>query len=172
MRLICEHSYYPFTSAGWTLPPTKLIHQIFLAMKVLKLNTVLLVVVVIMKNFLVVIWVSQSLQNNKLNQLNLVLRAAVHSDDDELNSSRLENLHWCTCHHCTVMPTFIECKCCEEFPDLLKDKLDDACITDHKGFDVLCLHNSVLETAFIRHRRYKNNYTDAKEMTLKYAVVN
>ena len=31
------------------------------------------------------------------------------SDDDELNFSRLENLHWwCTCHHCTVMPTFIE----------------------------------------------------------------
>ena len=94
------------------------------------------------------------------------------SDDDKLNYSRLENLHWGTCHHCTVMPTFIECKCCEEFPDLLKDKLDDACITDNKDFDVLCLHNSVLETAFIRHRRYKNNYTDAKEMTLKYAVVN
>ena len=70
------------------------------------------------------------------------------------------------------MPTFIECKCCEEFPDLLKDKLDDSCITDHKDFDVLCLHNSVLETAFIRHRRYKNNYTDAKEITVKYAVVN
>ena len=29
-------------------------------------------------------------------------------------------------------------KCCEEFPDLLKDKLDDACITDHKDFNVLC----------------------------------
>ena len=86
-------------------------------------------------------------------------------DDDKLNSSRLENLHWCTCHHCTVMPTFIECKCCEEFPDLLKDKLDDACITDHKDFDVLCLQISVLETAFIRHHHYKNNYTDAKEMT-------
>ena len=51
-------------------------------------------------------------------------------DNDELNSSRLENLHWCTCHHCTVMPTFIVCKCC-------KDKLDDACITDHTDFDVL-----------------------------------
>ena len=50
------------------------------------------------------------------------------SQGDELNSSRLENLHWCTFHHCTLMPTFIECKCCEEFPDLLKDKLDDSCI--------------------------------------------
>ena len=76
------------------------------------------------------------------------------SDDDELNSSRLENLYWCT--HVIIVQScqhFIECKCCEEFPDLLKDKLDDACITDHKDFYVLCLHNSVLETAFIRHRR-------------------
>ena len=94
------------------------------------------------------------------------------SDDDKLNSIRLKNLHWCTFHKCTLMPILIECKCCEEFPDLLKDKLDDAFITDHKDFDVLCLHNSVLKTSFIRHRRYKNNYTDAKEMTLKYAFVN
>ena len=123
-----------------------------------------------MKIFLVIILVSPE-YTEPINQLNLVLSSS-SSHGDELNSSRLENLHWCTFHHCTLMPTFIECKCCEEFPDLLKDKLDDSCITDHKDFDVLCLHNSVLETAFIRHRRYKNNYTDAKEITLKYAVVN
>ena len=69
--------------------------------------------------------------------------SASNSSSDELNSSRLQNLHWCTCHHCTVMPTFVECKCCEEFPELLKDKLNNACITDHKDFDVLCLHKSV-----------------------------
>ena len=96
--------------------------------------------------------------------------SASSSSDDELNSSRLENLHWCTGQHCTVMPTFIECKCCKEFDGLLKDKLDAGCITDHKDFDILCLHKSVLETAFIRHRRYKNTYTDVKEMTLKYVV--
>ena len=41
--------------------------------------------------------------------------------------------------------------------------------TDHKDFDVLCLYNSVLKTTFIRHRRYKSNYTDA---TPNYAAVN
>ena len=162
MRLICEHSDYPFTSARWTLPPAKLIHQIFLAMKVLKLNAVLLVVVVIMKIFLVVIWVSPSIQNNKLNQLNLVLRAAV------VDWKIYTGVHVIIVQSCQHLLN----ESCEEFPDLLKDKLDDACITDRKDFDVLCLHNSVLETAFIRHRRDKNNYTDAKEITLKYAVVN
>ena len=33
-------------------------------------------------------------------------------EDDDLNSSRQKNLYWCKCTHCTVMPTFIECRCC------------------------------------------------------------
>ena len=160
MRLIREHSDYPFISARWTPPPAKLIHQIFLAM-----------VVVVIEDFSCGYLGEPEYTEQQAKSIKFRASSS-SSDDDELNSSRLENLHWCTCHHCTVMPTFIECKYCEEFPDLLKDKLDDACIRDHKDFDVLYLHNSVLETAFIRHRRYKNNYNDAKEMTLKYAVVN
>ena len=27
--------------------------------------------------------------------------------ENELNSSRTENLHWCKCQHCTIMPTFL-----------------------------------------------------------------
>ena len=88
--------------------------------------------------------------------------------EDELNSSRLENLHWCRCFHCTVMPTFIECKCCKEYQGLLGDKLEAGCITENTNFDTLCLNKIVLETAFIRHRHYKNNFTDVKEMTAKY----
>ena len=94
------------------------------------------------------------------------------SDDEDLNSSRLEiytGAHVIIIQSCQYL---LNVKCCEEFPDLLKDKLDDACITDHKDFYVLCLHKSVLETVFIRHHRYKNKYTDGKEMTLNYAVVN
>jgi len=87
--------------------------------------------------------------------------------EDELNSSRLENLHWCRCFHCTVMPTFIECKCCKEYQGLLGDKLEVGCITENTNFDTLCLNKIVLETAFIRHRRYKNNFTDVKEMTAR-----
>lgn len=90
------------------------------------------------------------------------------SDEDEPNSSRLENLYWCKCHHCTVMPTFVECKCCQEVSGLLQEKLANGCVTKHKDFELLCLNKTVLETAFIKHRRYKKIFTDVKEMTLKY----
>ena len=49
--------------------------------------------------------------------------------EDELNSSRLENLRWCRCSHCIVMPTFIESKCCKEYEGLLGDKLEAAVVS-------------------------------------------
>ena len=52
-------------------------------------------------------------------------------EETDPNSSRRESLHWCKCSHCTVMPTFIECKCCKEFKDLLDDKLSVICVTNH-----------------------------------------
>ena len=73
----------------------------------------------------------------------------------------------CKCTHCTVMPTFIECRCCREFQGLLDGKLENGCITSHKNFDTLCLYKIVLETAFIKYRCYKNIFTDVKEMTAK-----
>ena len=97
------------------------------------------------------------------------------SDDsynEELDSSRLENLHWCRCCKCTIMPTFKECKCCIEFSKLLRDKLEGVrCITEHKDFDIICLHKTVLQTAFIQHCRYKKNFTDVKNMTVKYVCL-
>ena len=81
------------------------------------------------------------------------------------NLSRLETLHWCPCHNCTIMPTFIECKCCQEVADLLQDKLSKGCVTKHKDFDVLCLNKTVLETAYIKHRRYKKIFTNVKDMS-------
>ena len=30
------------------------------------------------------------------------------NDSNELDSSRCENLHWCTCTQCCIMPTLIE----------------------------------------------------------------
>ena len=57
------------------------------------------------------------------------------SDAEEQNSSRLENLHWCKCSHCTVMPTLIESKCCREYVELLGDKLYGIkCITRAQRF--------------------------------------
>ena len=77
-------------------------------------------------------------------------------------SSRLENLHWCKCQTCVIWEkmTVYECKCCAEY-DLLKTKLENIkCITTHPEFHTLCLNRIVLETAAIRHRRYKSNFKD------------
>lgn len=88
--------------------------------------------------------------------------------ENELNSSRTENLHWCKCQHCILMPSFLESICCKELP-LLNDKLQESfsCITLHDDFDVLMLNKTVLETAFIRYRRFKNNFSQIKEITQK-----
>ena len=83
------------------------------------------------------------------------------SEEDELNSSRLENLHWCYCHGCVIFEsmTLEECVCCCEFKALLGEKLEAIkCITLHKDFKILCLNQTVLETACIRHRRYFNKF--------------
>ncbi|XP_057310654.1 uncharacterized protein LOC130648616 [Hydractinia symbiolongicarpus] len=92
------------------------------------------------------------------------------SEEDELNSSRLENLHWCTCTCCVIYNCFtlVECKCCQEFFNLLNDKLkDNECITMHKDFEMLCLNRTVLETASIRHRRYQKKYNELSTYTNK-----
>ena len=43
-----------------------------------------------------------------------------NSDDEEndVNSSKQENLNWFKSSHCTVMPTSTEFICCKEMKDL------------------------------------------------------
>ena len=87
------------------------------------------------------------------------------SEDEEADSSRMENLHWCTCGECEIMPSFVESKCCRECSNLLEDKLDNfKCILHHEDLAILCLSKTVLNTAFIQYRRYKNNYKLVKTM--------
>ena len=47
----------------------------------------------------------------------------INEEKTDLNPSRQENLDWCECWYFTVIPTFIECKCCGEFKDLLDGKV-------------------------------------------------
>ena len=63
----------------------------------------------------------------------------------DLNSSRLENMHWCTCAECSIMPTLPESKCCQEFKVLLEGKLSDevTCITKHAHFADICLKKHI-----------------------------
>ena len=72
------------------------------------------------------------------------------SSDKELNSSRLEYLHWCKCSCCVIYNTFklVECKCCREFSTLLNDKLNDIkCIPMNNKSEILCSNRIVLETS-------------------------
>ena len=85
-----------------------------------------------------------------------------NSDEEEtdLNSSRQENLHWCKCSICTVVPAFIKCKSCKEFKGLLDDKPSAGCVTNDEAFvNMLILNKSVLKVAFIKRRSCKNNFT-------------
>ena len=60
--------------------------------------------------------------------------ANISTDSEgDLDSSRLENIHWWTCVECSIMPTLPESKCCQEFKVLLEGKLSDevTCIKKH-----------------------------------------
>ena len=74
-----------------------------------------------------------------------------NSEESDLDSSRLENLHWCSGFECGIALTMRvqEFKCCCEYKRLLGDKLKDVkWITSNSEFHILCLNKIVLETAF------------------------
>ena len=74
-----------------------------------------------------------------------------NSEESDLYSSRLENLHWCFGFEYGISLTMRvqECKCCCECKSPLGDKLKDVkCITSNSEFHILCLNKIVLETAF------------------------
>lgn len=85
----------------------------------------------------------------------------------DLDSSRLENMHWCCCRNCDIMPTVMESKCCMEFERLLGAKLENGCVTSHPHFEDVALKEHILETSFIQHRRYHNNFVNVAGMSDK-----
>ena len=92
-------------------------------------------------------------------------------DDDDLDSRRLENLRWCRCkNHCVILHTLNECKCCREYENLLSSKLQNQnidCISQHEEFLTLCLNTTVLETAFVLHRRRNRIFKEFDKMSNK-----
>ena len=103
-------------------------------------------------------------------ELLLLSESSSASDAEEsgsdLDSSRLENMHWCTCSECSIMPTLLESKCCQEFKILLGDKLTDEvkCIIKDPHFDDICLKRNILEASYIQHRRYRNNFKEIENI--------
>ncbi|CAC5359024.1 unnamed protein product [Mytilus coruscus] len=85
-------------------------------------------------------------------------------DDEDLTQNgdvdmepRLGNTNWCDCGHCESMPTANECICCQEL-NRMTDKMEELpsptqCITEHPGFEPVCLNQYVLETAYYQYRQ-------------------
>lgn len=55
------------------------------------------------------------------------------------------------------MPTAVECVCCNEIQqmtDMLQDiDSDISCITQHEGFEAVCLNVWVLQAAYFNYRQ-------------------
>ena len=64
----------------------------------------------------------------------------------------------CSCGHCSIMPTSVECICCREVSAVVAkiDELGDIsviCITQHPGFASVCLNVWVLQAAYFQYRQ-------------------
>ena len=61
------------------------------------------------------------------------------------------------------MPTCTECICCCELEKVV-GKMEETgalCITEHEGFDAVCLNRWVLQTAYFQYRQqYGNHHED------------
>lgn len=67
-------------------------------------------------------------------------------------------LHFrCQCGHCSVMASEVECVCCKEI-SRVAGNIDESeeiinCITEHSGFNPVCLNTYVLETAYYQYKQ-------------------
>lgn len=59
----------------------------------------------------------------------------------------------CKCGCCSVMPTAVECVCCTEIEEIEVKKEQFQCITQHEGFEAVCLNVWVLQAAFYSYRQ-------------------
>ena len=65
----------------------------------------------------------------------------------------------CQCRECCVIDTATESVCCME-EDKIQQKIQDIfdcslhCIIQHPGFDVVCLNQYMMETAYYSYRQH------------------
>lgn len=51
------------------------------------------------------------------------------------------------------MPTAVECICCREVDEVVNKAEEAQCITQHDGFEAVCLNVWVLQTAYFSYRQ-------------------
>ncbi|KAI8490854.1 hypothetical protein Bbelb_312730 [Branchiostoma belcheri] len=74
---------------------------------------------------------------------------------------RRNNTNWCTCGQCEVMNSEVESVCCREQARVSETRAQVQgieCITEHIGFQPVCLNEYVLLTA---HYQYQDQYGQA-----------
>ena len=66
------------------------------------------------------------------------------------------------------MPTVDECVCCHEVDNVVR-KIEESerhiqCITEHEGFEPVCINEWVLQTAYFQYRQeHGNDYEHVSE---------
>ncbi|KAK3744182.1 hypothetical protein QZH41_020569, partial [Actinostola sp. cb2023] len=93
-------------------------------------------------------------------------------------ADRLGNTHWCTCGNCVVMETIQESVCCRATPAIQNEILvldlgrenPPLCITDHPGFQPVCLNMWVLQNFAFRQRYGRAANQDSDEERYRYTA--
>ena len=87
------------------------------------------------------------------------LAAAAATNEESTNNEENEAIdkNFCSCEHCALLPKQRECLCCKQFQHYDEHYIteDIPCISLHPDFDIICLNNTVLETAYVVFMRYK-----------------
>ncbi|KAK5867689.1 hypothetical protein PBY51_012156 [Eleginops maclovinus] len=89
--------------------------------------------------------------------------AAVADGRMPMDFGRLQHVEWCSCGRCEPMPLVVESVCCREQSRVCERReeegADTRCITEHSGFEPVCLNLHVLRTA---HFHYRQEYGDVE----------
>ncbi|XP_065892577.1 uncharacterized protein [Dysidea avara] len=86
------------------------------------------------------------------------------SSSDEEQFSKLPNdMSWCHCGNCKMMPTRKECICCCSIVEMVAklEEVGATCITESEGFNAVCLNQWVLETAYYQYRQQYGKYKES-----------
>lgn len=69
------------------------------------------------------------------------------------------------------MPEIVECQCCQECEEIAAklEGSDVDCITEHEGFDAVCINRYVLEVAYYQFRQQHGDHRDVRQH--KYAFI-
>lgn len=105
------------------------------------------------------IWYTCNLLNKSQEYNKSQLKNVIEKSQETLLVALLTHIYRCSCDHCTPMPSIKESVCCQEthiqnkIIEFNEDGGDISCITQHPGFQPVCLDRYVLETAYYQYRQ-------------------